>query len=280
MEGRFVHVRGVNYYVALAGSGHPVLLLHGFTGAHGIWGNLMENLQDDFWLIAPDMLGHGYTDCPIPESRYSMEETVTDLVAIAEILGVQSCVCVGYSMGGRIALSFSLTAPTLVKGLVLESSSPGLAAMQERSARIQRDRQLAERIESLTIDAFANEWANLALFLSQKRLSPDVLQRQQQIRCCHKKEGLAQSLRGIGTGTQPSFWQQLCELNVPTLLVTGELDQKFTHIAQEMMLHLPCAVHEQVADAGHTVHLEQPGVFLALVNNFLQGWQREKIHSS
>lgn len=82
-------------------------------------------------------------------------------------------------------------------------------------------------------------------------------------------EGLAGSLRGLGTGRQPSLWERLPEVRVPTLLVVGEEDGKFTRVAYEMTKRLPEARVVVVPGAGHTVHLENPAGFAAALEEFL-----------
>ncbi len=71
--------------------------------------------------------------------------------------------------------------------------------------------------------------------------------------------GLAANLRATGTGAQPSYWEQLADLATPTLLIAGELDHKFAQIAARMHEAMPDTRLEIVANAGHAVHLEQPG---------------------
>lgn len=268
MEGNLIHVRGMNYYVAVTGSGQPVLLLHGFTGSHKTWEDFIRNCQGEYQFIMPDLPGHGQTDCPFDVHRYSTKETIQDLAGILDALHIEKCLCLGYSMGGRIALSFALAYTERIRGLVLESASPGLASEAEKHLRIEHDNALAVRIETVGIRAFADEWAKIPLFASQRCLPQHVKLTQQQIRRDQHETGLANSLRGIGTGRQPSNWGLLHNLHIPTLLVTGMLDKKFTEIAFEMVKRLPDVLHKQVANAGHTVHLESPLQFARLVHTF------------
>jgi 2-succinyl-6-hydroxy-2,4-cyclohexadiene-1-carboxylate synthase len=271
MEGRYITIRGLKYYVAVAGVGQPVLLLHGFTGSCKIWMRFVQDCPSDYQLIMPDLPGHGLTDCPLEVSRYSMAETILDLAAMLDAFHIDKCFMLGYSMGGRIALSFALAYPERISGLVLESATPGLAAEKDRASRSERDKLLAARIETVGISAFADEWAKIPLFASQRSLCTKTLAEQHQIRTEQRGTGLANSLRGIGTGFQPSNWSKLTNLHLPVLLITGVLDEKFRKIAVEMMNHLQDARHTEVADAGHTVHLEQPIKFASIVSNFLSG---------
>ena len=68
----------------------------------------------------------------------------------------------------------------------------------------------------------------------------------------------------LALGVQPSLHAQLPTLHIPTLLIAGELDTKFTTIAQHMSQALPQSQLRIIPAAGHTVHLEQPELFTSL----------------
>lgn len=90
--------------------------------------------------------------------------------------------------------------------------------------------------------------------------------REQRLNNC--AQGLANSLRGVGTGVQPTLHEQLDALTLPTLLLAGELDSKFCQIARQMAARIPQADLRIVPNAGHTIHLEQPEAFATLVHTF------------
>ncbi|MCY0888518.1 MAG: 2-succinyl-6-hydroxy-2,4-cyclohexadiene-1-carboxylate synthase [Alicyclobacillaceae bacterium] len=262
-------IRTVPYRVRMAGSGPPLLLLHGFSLSGEIFSYLASSLGAQYRLIAPDLLGHGETGSPIRLARYGTGEQVADLVELLSSLEASPAFVAGYSMGGRIALSLAMMAPWTVRKLVIESGSPGLSDPGERQTRRASDERLAERLESAGVVAFAEDWERLPLFASQRRADERERHLQAQIRRRQHAFGLANSLRAIGTGSQPSWWGWLHELDVPTLLVTGACDVKFTAIAESMRELLPDARHVVVAEAGHAVHLEQPSDFLQCVTSFL-----------
>ena len=82
---------------------------------------------------------------------------------------------------------------------------------------------------------------------------------------------MAACLRGLGTGAQPSFWEDLPGIEVPTLLLAGEEDQKFSSIAQRMAEGMPLAQLRLIPKAGHSIHLENPFAVLAAVRTFQPG---------
>jgi len=252
-------------YYKIHGTGTPLLMLHGFTGSSANWTVHVQATAERFQVMTIDILGHGRSPSPTDITPYHMENVAKNIMHILQDLGIGPINLLGYSMGGRLALYIAVHYPELVQRLILESSSPGLATAAERDDRRQRDNDLADRIEANGIEAFVNRWEKLPLWDSQKRLSADQRTTLRQQRLNNNPTGLANSLRGMGTGAQPSLWQYLPQLNIPTLLITGELDTKFVRINRDMASKLPQAVHVILPGCGHTVHLERPLRFQQLL---------------
>lgn len=254
-------VNGVNYYVEQAGEGTPLVLLHGFTGSSASWQPHISVFADHFRVIAIDLLGHGRSDSPADPVRYSMENSAKDLIAIFEQLKLPPVRLLGYSMGGRLALYLAVHYPMVIESLILESASPGLEMQKEQLERQRSDDQLANRIEHDGMAAFVAKWEKLPLFATQQRLPQAVLDRQHAQRLRNRPLGLANSLRGMGTGVQPSLWPDLSMIERPVLLIAGELDTKFVAISQRMNQQIPYSRLVLISNAGHTTHLEQPEQF-------------------
>jgi pimeloyl-ACP methyl ester carboxylesterase len=77
--------------------------------------------------------------------------------------------------------------------------------------------------------------------------------------------GLANSLRGMGAGQQRPLWASLPELDLPVSLIVGQNDSRYCAIAQRMHTLLPRGDVTVIAEAGHTAHMDQPGVFVKAV---------------
>lgn len=253
-------LNGLNYHVAEHGSGKDaMLLLHGFTGSSASWAPIGLRLARRLRVLAPDLIGHGQTDSPRDPERYRIEYATADLIALLDSLELTAVHWVGYSMGARLALHAALRHPERVRTLTLESGSPGLATEAERSARIAADTALADRIEHEGLEAFVTHWESLPLFSSQTRLPEPVRAGLHAARLRNNPIGLANSLRGMGTGAQPSGWEALSSFTRPTRLIVGALDAKFVGIASQMHARLPNATPTVVPDAGHAAHVERPG---------------------
>jgi 2-succinyl-6-hydroxy-2,4-cyclohexadiene-1-carboxylate synthase len=256
-------------HAEVRGEGEPLLLIHGFTGSAGAWGeDLLAGLAQAHQVVAVDLLGHGRSEFSSDPERYQVEELLEDLGQVLDALDIEKARWLGYSMGGRLALAGAVLTPARVSSLILESASPGLPGDSERKARRRADEALAEGILRGGMEAFVDHWLGLPLFATQGKLpsSVRVLVREQRLK--NTPEALAACLRGMGTGAQPSFWDSLGDLSVPTLLMAGEEDRKFTQVAERMAEGIPRAELRLMPKAGHSIHLENPFAWLAAVRTF------------
>jgi 2-succinyl-6-hydroxy-2,4-cyclohexadiene-1-carboxylate synthase len=269
-----VRVNDVDYFVTAAGKGEPLVLLHGFTGSSASWDKQTAVFSTHFRTIAVDLLGHGRTGSPPDPNRYRMETAAADIIAILEKQkaegGRQKVHLLGYSMGGRLALYLAVNYPEWFQSLILESASPGLETAVARAERQKQDNALANWIEVNGIAAFVDRWEQLPLWASQAQLPPETRLALREQRLQNSPTGLANSLRGMGTGVQPSLWPHLNDLQLPALLITGALDKKFVEIGEQMAETIPSAQLKVVREAGHTVHLEQMVTFNHQVIQFLK----------
>lgn len=232
-----------------------LVFLHGFTNTGASWEPVVAALPERYRALTPDIRGHGAAGDVRP---VSLEAVITDVAALAD----GALEVVGYSMGGRLALHMASTLPGRVRRLVLIGVSPGLADADERAARRAADEALANEVETMTIERFAERWAQTPVLAGQP---PEVAAAATTQRLRNSPAGLASALRGLGTGALPSLWGRLGEITIPVELVVGERDPKFRATAERMADALPHATVRVVPDAGHAVHIEQPGVVADII---------------
>ncbi len=262
----YFKVDDASYWYEIDGEGkETVVLLHGFTGTAATWDFFINDWQDHYQILTIDLPGHGKTTLGTPRT---MEECSSDLVYLFDYLGLEKIHLAGYSMGGRTALSMAMLYPERIKSLTLESASPGLVLDSDRESRVNHDEKLAARIEQNGIESFIEFWENIPLFKTQKSLPSDVQNKIRDERLAQSAEGLAYSLRYMGTGRQPSWWDQLQDITFPVLLLAGAYDQKFIDINKSMSERISSSKLAVVENAGHAIHVEQPGIFGKLVNEF------------
>ncbi len=245
-------------------------MLHGFTGSGDAWPRAcVDALATRRRVLLVDLPGHGRSAPLTVQPERAFGATVEALADVLDRTGSERADWIGYSMGARLALAAGVMLPDRVSALVLESGSPGLRAATERSRRRSEDEALASQIEQGGVQAFVHAWMDLPLFASQRRLPLHVQATERERRLRNTVRGLVASLRGVGTGVQPSFWSDLQGIAAPTLLITGARDGKFSDIGREMAGGIPGARHTAVPDAGHAVHLERPDEWSRLVTGFL-----------
>ena len=119
-------------------------------------------------------------------------------------------------------------------------------------------------------------WENIPLFESQKRLPLEKKVNIHNQRLTNSHIGLANSLLGMGTGSQPSWWEELENMTVPVLLITGELDLKFCKIAERMQQRLNNCEWLIINDVGHAIHVEDGDKFGKIVSEFLMKHREEE----
>jgi len=101
--------------------------------------------------------------------------------------------------------------------------------------------------------------------LPAAHVSAATIERQRAQRRENSPVGLANSLLGMGTGQQAPLWSRLTQLTLPTTLIVGERDTRYTQIAARMLPLLKAGDLAVVPAAGHTVHLDQPLRFVDCV---------------
>ncbi len=248
------------------------LFLHGFTGSHDAFSHLEPLLGDVLTAACVDLPGH--LDAPLPRQSGTAGflETVD---ALAESVGGPHVV-IGYSQGARVALGLAIQHPHLVSKLVLESGSPGLRQRHARSRRRQADEALAKLLVEHGVEPFVARWERLPLFDGLRALPEAEQAALRSRRSAHTREGLAGALRCLGQGVQPDFWPALPTMHVPTLLLSGSTDEKYTRAARLMSAELPLAWRATIRGVGHAPHLEAPRAYAAEIRAFLAAhWTHE-----
>lgn len=227
-----------------------VVLLHGFTQTSFSWKWTADRLAADAKTVRVDLPGHGRSDA-----------------VSADLPGTAGLTCdaagpgvyIGYSMGARVALHCALLRPDLVRGLILVGGTAGIDGAHERLARREADEVLAQKVQRIGVAAFLDDWLSGPLFQTL-RPTPDDLS----VRRTNTVEGLAMSLRRCGTGSQEPLWDRLRDLGIPTLVVAGGLDTKFTDLGRRLADTIGSPAELCIVPgAGHAVHLERPDEFLA-----------------
>jgi len=115
-----VDLHGHRVIYRIAGSGPPVVLIHGMVNSSRHWEDVALRLADRYTLIAPDLIGHG--DSATPRGDYSLGAHAASIRDLLAVIGVDHATIVGHSLGGGVAMQFFYQFPQRTDRLVLVSS--------------------------------------------------------------------------------------------------------------------------------------------------------------
>lgn len=273
MSARVIDIgEGVTVAVDEAGVGQrPLLLVHGFTGGREDFADHLHALADaGWWVVVPDLRGHGDSAHPEDEGHYSLDHFADDVWRLVDALGWERLVLLGHSMGGMVAQVAALARPRALDGLVLMDTThgpldidPELAAL---GVEIVREGGMAAVKEAL--DAMGDE-GPLTTAAHQRVLAERPGYREMGDR---KFLGSSPAMYAAMLGRlldQDDRLAGLAALDVPTLVIVGEQDAPFLGPSRAMAEAMPAAELVVVPDAGHSPQFEHPDAWRDVVLAFL-----------
>lgn len=241
-------INGTTLFFTEAGSGMPLVLLHGFPLDSRVWSRQVEALSDRCRVIAPDLRGFGQSKNNDP---FTVESLAADIHALLKRRGALPCVLAGLSMGGYVAMAFAHQHPRDLKGLILvDTRAEGDTAegKQNRNRMIEQARTGgAKAIADLMMPKMVAE--------QTVRTQPETVRNLRNImEAC---PSLTSEHALAAMRDREDYTDLLPSLAVPTLVVVGEQDAiTGPPLAQAMVSQIPKARLEVVAGAGHMTPLE------------------------
>lgn len=257
----------LNYEFLDHSQSQTIILLHGFLSTSNSMKKIAESLSDIRNVIIVDLPGFAGTKSV--GISYTMKDIASGLDDIINELNLSQVDIFGYSMGGRVALAFTVLQPKSVERLILESASAGIKDEANRVNRQQLDKDRHDKMIE-NYQAFLKDWQALPLFNSQQHIDPDILNQQQSERQSLNPSEAADSLLKYGTGFQDSYWDDIKSIHQPVLLMVGQEDEKFVSIGKTMSQLIKSAKLEVVESCGHNIHLEAYDVFIEILRAYLQ----------
>lgn len=245
-----------------AGSGAPIVILHGLFGSGRNWQTVAERLRSHYRVITVDLRNHG--DSPHADAM-SYAGMAADVLAMLDSLRLTTCTLLGHSMGGKVAMTMALTAPERVERLVAVDIAP--VSYAERFSPLV-DSMLALPVETLRNRAEASRCLEAA--------EPDAGVRSFLLHNLVARDGgyaWRINLPAIraALGEIRAFPETSGHYDGPTLFLRGEhsnavLDEHTDRIRS----HFKHASIQTIAGAGHWPHTETPDAFLAALLDFLR----------
>jgi len=268
-----LHGRRVIYRVA--GSGPPIVLIHGMLNSSSHWQAVALNLAREYTVIAPDLIGHG--DSAAPRGDYSLGAHAASIRDLLSALGVERATIVGHSLGGGVAMQFYYQFPQRVQRLVLVSSG-GLG--HEVSPML---RSAALPGTSALLSVTIHPRVLGALRLAGRRLRDREIRAGVYIQAVARalsplenagaREAFLQTLRAVIDvhGQRVSATDRLYLLeSMPTLIVWGERDNTIplSH-GREAHEAVPHSHFRTLPRAAHFPHLEDPDGLSQALRTFI-----------
>jgi pimeloyl-ACP methyl ester carboxylesterase len=256
-------------HVLEAGDGAPVLLLHGGNATAAQFAPLMDSLQKEFHLFAPDRPGCGLTDKIDYRGVPFRQHSVDFVTAVLDGLKLPKAAIVASSMGGYFAIVFALAHPERVTKLVLigepaasgpPQPNPPAPPPAPKNPTIQGIRGLYQSRLGVNVDHVAQEV--LEEELAAARLPGAALAWDSMREEFQRQQLSTYALRPELKGLRPT-----------TLFIWGDKDKLGggPTMGQEMAAITPHARCEVVHDAGHLAWLDQPERCAQLTVEFLKG---------
>jgi 2-succinyl-6-hydroxy-2,4-cyclohexadiene-1-carboxylate synthase len=266
---QFISSEGIRLHCVTDGDGPPIVLLHGYLGSGEAWDSVLPSLIG-FRSIRVDLRGHGTSDGVETWTSYGITHQLADVGSVVSELAGGRAVLLGYSMGGRIALTFAIRNPDMVEGLILESASSGIENERERMQRRRLDDKRAEMIEREGFEAFLAEWETIPVLRSQLHIERELAEKTAATRRATQPAAAAGTIRAMSPGRVPSVTRELSNLSCPVTLIAGALDKPYVSNARKMAGRMNMVDVVIVDGAGHAVHLEQPEKCRAAVKTALE----------
>jgi pimeloyl-ACP methyl ester carboxylesterase len=257
----YADINGTRLYFQVTGTGHPIIFLHGFAGDSRLFDDQFEAFSQHCQVIRYDLRGFGKSALPTFEPYHHYD----DLQALLEYLGIARVDLVGQSMGGAIAIDFTLVHPSMTRALILlDSTLGGFEHSPEFQAWFAF---LAAQANESGVEAAKAQLLNTPL-LESARAKADVARRLEQTFA--EYSGWHWVNDDPESGLEPPAIRRLEQIRAPTLIITGECtDPDLRSIADLLQARIPNA-HEIILDrVGHVPNLEDPQTVNRMVLDFL-----------
>jgi 3-oxoadipate enol-lactonase len=242
--------------------GAPALfLVHGVTLTAALnWGGIVESLGRHYRVVLVDLRGHGEG---LRRGAFRLEDCADDLAAVAQHLGIEKVVVVGYSLGGLIAQLTWRRHPDLVAGLVLCSTSRNVSgALWERSASLMMPGLVAAAMWMPAMAVMRADLIGTALLDTEC----DIMQRRRALSEM-RRTSFVDALSAIQAAADFSSHAWIGSVDVPTAIVVTRHDRVVPPRRQWKLAHaLPHATVVEL-DGGHDVFLHSPARFGAAVES-------------
>lgn len=268
------------YELRGSGDGIPAVLCDGLGCDGFIWRYLWEPLAAKRRVLHWNYRGHGRSGLPTDDTRIGVEYICDDLAGLMEHVGLDRAVILGHSMGVQAALEFHRRHRNRVAGLVLTCGSYGTpldtwhdhTLLRLAFPVIRRAVEASPEIARAMLSAFVK--TELAVELGIRgELNRELLRRSDFYPYLEHLSRMhpLYFIRTLDSLKDHSAWDHLPWVDVPTLVVGGEID-RFTPVwlSQRMAENIPQCEYLFVPGGSHTAPLERPGLVNGAIERFFR----------
>lgn len=251
-----IKINGINLNVAVQGSGHPLLLIHGVGGDHTQLQKITNRFSANFKILAPDCRGHGESDKP---DQYTLNDHVQDIIGLMDHFNIPSTFLLGVSMGSYIAQAVAIAVPDRIERLVLTvPKSNGLTSSVQR---------LMKENEK---DLKGLNFHEVVLFLLKYMVyDPEVMKAHVDI--FDTKLNLKQFVAANKALDAFDFRPDLPKIKAKTLVISGRYDALNPPAeGKECAELIPGADFIEMQYSGHSPLYEEEELYLKIVEDFLK----------
>ncbi len=260
---------GVNLHVEEAGGGTPILFIHEFGGNHASWEPQLRYFSRRHRCITYAARGYPPSDVPGSADAYSQAIAADDAVAVLDALKIDRAHIVGLSMGGFCTVHFGLRTPQRALSLTVAGAGYGCEKEYEQYFR-GVSLEVADNFEKQGAKEFSKIYALGASRVQFQNKDPRGWQEFADRLATHSDRGAANTMRGV-QARRPSFYDleyELKQMHVPTLVVVGDEDDHCLQPGIFLKRTIPACGLSVFPKTGHTLNLEEPAVFNALLAEF------------
>ena len=245
----------------------PLLFLHGFTGSAKSWDKIRNKLK--YPSLAIDIPGHGKNYFKDLSNSYTFDNWNEDFLSIINHQKSKKINLCGYSMGGRLAISFAVAHPERIESLILVSTTAGIKNNSKKKLRLNENLELSFRILK-DYPEFITYWENLDFFSIQKSRNRNGFKIQREIRLSQNPQQLSFALQNLGTGNMPNYWDKISKFNFPVLIICGDKDSKYCEISKDLKSNILNSHLEIIQNSGHAPHIDQQLMFTKIIQKFIK----------
>jgi len=266
----FADSNGCRVYVEATGSGTPIVFVHEFAGDCRNWEQQVRFFARRYRCITFNARGYPPSDVPSAVEHYSQAHAVEDIVNVLRHFGIARAHVVGLSMGGYATLNFGLAHPEMALSLAVAGAGHG-SDPDKRGQFLQDCEDLAERLLTLGMQEGIAHYANSAIRRRYKEKDPRGFEEFNRQFAEHSAVGSALTMRGYQL-RRPTIYElgnRMRQMQVPTLIITGDDDDPCLEPALFMKRNIPNARLWVVPRTSHPINLEEPDAFNRVVLDFL-----------